>query len=69
MLCRPNVDTVKAMAKMIKQEGEATRVAVRNARRIALEQVKKHASADAKRKEEKQVCQPSRSRMMFLGVF
>ncbi len=40
---------------MIKQEGEATRVAVRNARRTALEYVKKLSSADAKRKEEKEV--------------
>jgi hypothetical protein len=53
--CRPNADTIKAMAKMIKQEGEASRVAVRSARRNALEQVKKMSSMDDKRKTEKQV--------------
>lgn len=52
---RPNADTVKAMGKMIKQEGESTRTAIRSARRAALEQVKKLASKDAQRQEEKKV--------------
>ena len=38
---------------MIKQEGESTRQAIRAARRIALDQVKKLASKDAQRQEEK----------------
>jgi ribosome recycling factor len=46
---------MKAMGKMIKQEGESTRTAIRSARRAALEQVKKLASKDAQRQEEKKV--------------
>ena len=38
---------------MIKQEGESTRQAIRAARRLALDQVKKLASKDAQRQEEK----------------
>ena len=38
---------------MIKQEGESTRQAIRAARRITLDQVKKLASKDAQRQEEK----------------
>lgn len=41
------------MGKMIKQEGESTRVAVRNARKAVMEQVKKMASEDARRLKEK----------------
>ena len=41
---------------MIKQEGESTRQAIRAARRMALDQVKKLASKDAQRQEEKKVC-------------
>ena len=52
---RPGADTVKAMAKMIKQEGESTRNSIRAARRAALEQVKKFASKDAQKQEEKKV--------------
>ena len=51
--CRPDADTVKAMGKMIKQEGESTRTAVRAARRTALEQVKGLPSKDTQRQEEK----------------
>ena len=43
------------MAKMIKQEGEATKVAVRAARKTLMEQIKKLASKDAQRQQEKQV--------------
>lgn len=53
--CRPNADTTKAMAKMIKQEGEATKVAVRAARKSLMEQVKKLPSKDMQRQLEKQV--------------
>lgn len=53
--CRPNADTTKAMAKMIKQEGEATKVAVRAARKLVMEQVKRLPSKDAQRQLEKQV--------------
>lgn len=52
---RPDADTVKAMGKMIKQEGEGTRMAIRAARRAALEQVKRMPSKDAQRQEEKKV--------------
>ncbi|CAL8467186.1 g6722 [Coccomyxa elongata] len=52
---RPTPDRIKAMGKMIKQEGESTRVAVRNARKAVMEQVKKMASEDARRLEEKKV--------------
>ena len=41
---------------MIKQEGESTRQAIRAARRTALDQVKKLASKDAQRQEEKKAC-------------
>ena len=43
------------MGKMIKQEGEGTRMAIRAARRAALEQVKRMPSKDAQRQEEKKV--------------
>ena len=43
------------MGKMIKQEGEGTRSAIRAARRAALEQVKRMPSKDAQRQEEKKV--------------
>lgn len=46
---------MKAMAKVIKQEGEATKVAVRAARKTLMEQIKKLASKDAQRQQEKQV--------------
>ncbi|CAL5225288.1 g8087 [Coccomyxa viridis] len=52
---RPDADTVKAMGKLIKQEGEGTRMAIRAARRTALEQVKRMPSKDAQRQEEKKV--------------
>lgn len=52
---RPTADRIKAMGKMIKDEGESTRVAVRNARKAIMEQVKKMASEDARRLEEKKV--------------
>ena len=52
---RPDADTVKAMGKMIKHEGEGTRMAIRAARRAALEQVKRMPSKDAQRQEEKKV--------------
>ncbi|CAK0736031.1 hypothetical protein CVIRNUC_000680 [Coccomyxa viridis] len=52
---KPNADTIKAMGKMIKQEGESTRQAIRAARRTVLDQVKKLASKDAQRQEEKKV--------------
>lgn len=51
--CSPTPDRIKAMGKMIKQEGESTRVAVRNARKAVMEQVKKMASEDTRRFEEK----------------
>lgn len=51
--CRPNADTVKAMEKMIKQEGESSRVAVRSARKTVMEQVKKLSSEDTRRQEDK----------------
>ncbi len=41
---------------MIKQEGESTRQAIRAARRTVLDQVKKLASKDAQRQEEKKAC-------------
>ncbi len=53
--CRPNADTAKAMAKMIKQEGEGTKVAVRAVRKALMEQIKKLASKDEQRQQEKQV--------------
>ena len=43
------------MGKLIKQEGEGTRMAIRAARRAALEQVKRMPSKDAQRQEEKKV--------------
>ena len=44
------------MAKTIKQEGEATKVAIRLARKTVMEQIKKLPSKDAQRVEEKRVC-------------
>ena len=46
------------MAKIIKQEGESTRNSIRAARRAVLEQVKKLASKDAQKQEEKKVREP-----------
>jgi ribosome recycling factor len=43
------------MAKMIKQEGEGTKVAVRAVRKALMEQIKKLASKDEQRQQEKQV--------------
>ncbi|KAK9916955.1 hypothetical protein WJX75_009186 [Coccomyxa subellipsoidea] len=52
---RPTAERIKAMGKMIKQEGESTRVAVRTARKMVMEQVRKLTSEDSRRQEEKRV--------------
>ena len=49
------------MAKTIKQEGEATKVAIRLARKTIMEQIKKLPSKDVQRLEEKRVCVPTPS--------
>lgn len=46
------------MAKTIKQEGEATKVAIRLARKTVMEQIRKLTSKDAQRLEEKRVRVP-----------
>ena len=59
-LPRPSPDTLKAMAKMVRQEAEAARVAVRHARKAAVTQAKALASDDDSRRAEAEVsCWPS----------
>ncbi|KAK9825427.1 hypothetical protein WJX81_005380 [Elliptochloris bilobata] len=52
---RPTREIAAAMAKTVRQECESAKVAVRHARRGALEQAKKLKEKDAKRDFEKQV--------------
>ena len=54
-LCRATKDTLVAMCKLIGQAGEAAKVKVRQARKIAVDQSKELASEDDQKRAEKQV--------------
>lgn len=52
---RPTADTLAAMAKVCKVEGEAAKVSVRHARKVAMDAAKKLASEDERKRAEKEV--------------
>jgi ribosome recycling factor len=53
----PTAETLTAMSKMCKSEGETAKVSVRHARKVALDAVKALGSEDERRKLEKSVQQ------------
>ena len=53
----PTAETLTAMAKMCKGEGETAKVSVRHVRKLALDAVKALSSEDARRRAEKDVKQ------------
>lgn len=52
---RPTKETVAGLMKMAKAEAEGAKVAVRHARKLAMDEIKAMASEDLRRKAEKQV--------------
>lgn len=53
-LHRPSKETVAGLMKMAKHEAEGAKVAVRHARKLAMDEIKGMASEDLRRKAEKQ---------------
>ena len=53
--CRPSKESIEAMAKLLKGEGEAAKVAIRHARKRAFDTTKAFGSEDERKKVEKQV--------------
>ncbi|KAL4422102.1 hypothetical protein ABPG77_001570 [Micractinium sp. CCAP 211/92] len=52
---RPTAETLAAMAKVCKVEGEAAKVSVRHARKLAMDAAKKLGSEDERKRAEKEV--------------
>ncbi|PRW59470.1 Ribosome-recycling factor [Chlorella sorokiniana] len=52
---RPTIETIAAMMKVAKVEGEQAKVSVRHARKLAMDAAKKLASEDERKRVEKEV--------------
>jgi ribosome recycling factor len=55
MDCRPTKESLAAMGKLLKKEGESTKISVRYARKNTMDALKNLSSEDERKRLEKQV--------------
>lgn len=53
--CRPTIESIDAMMKVCKVEGEQAKVTVRHARKLAMDAAKKLGSEDERKRVEREV--------------
>lgn len=54
-ICRPTKESLVAMGKLLKKEGEGTKISVRHVRKLMMDVLKSLSSEDERKRIEKQV--------------